>query len=392
MIDPTIAVIDRDALRHNLAMIKRTVGANVTVAAVVKADGYGHSASICVEALRGAGVGCFAVASIGEAAALRESGVGERILLFRAPMRRAYDRIVELDVEPFVFTSEAAEGLSRAAIARGRRLDIHVYLDTGMTRNGVEPGELLSLLESVSRCDGLVVRGLASHLATSESADPAFTRHQLSVFDECHRMAIDAGFRFVDVHIANSGGVLLHPESHHTMVRPGIALYGYHPSAELHRTSGLRPVMTLRTAVGATKTVEAGRSVSYGRRYFTPAPATVATLPIGYGDGLVRSLSNRMDVLIGGRRHAVAGTICMDEIVVDLGDAVAGEDDEAVVLGRMGDEQIDAWELASRAGTIPYEILTSISTRVPRIAIGETDAVATRRAADGSLDDASPSH
>ncbi len=367
--DPTVALIDLEALRSNLSLIRRELDPRVRVMAVVKADCYGHGAEICVPELQRAGVEHFAVAAISEAEALRAIGVEDRIALLRAPLARHYHDIVRLDLEPLVFTVAAIEGIAAAADAAGRRIRVHVFLDTGMSRNGADPADAPALARAVAARDSLVLQGIASHFATSEEADGTFARTQLAAFDAALGRVSEAGFAIEDVHIANSGGVLLHPDSHHTMVRPGLALYGYHPNARMQPDSALRPVMSLSSVIGAARRVGAGTPVSYGSRYHTRTDTTVATVPIGYADGLMRTLSGSLDVLVGGRRVAVAGTICMDEIVLDMGEMSAGEGTAVTLIGRDGSEAIDAWELASRAGTIPYEVLTSISARVPRVAV-----------------------
>jgi alanine racemase len=209
--------------------------------------------------------------------------------------------------------------------------------------------------------------GLSSHFATSDEPEDSFTAGQMATFEAVLRAALDAGFTFRDIHIANSGGILNFPASHHNMVRPGLALYGYHPTPDRQKSSGLVPVMSLRTVIGNITRMPAGVSISYGRRYFTSADTFIATLPIGYADGLMRILTNKVSVLIGGRRYPVVGTICMDEVMVDLGnDPPVRVGDEAFLIGNSGGLAIDAWELAAQAGTIPYEICTNVSRRVPR--------------------------
>jgi alanine racemase len=337
--------------------------------AVVKANCYGHDIEICVPELLAEGVDLFGVASVEEGHRLRALGVEARIAVLSYPLPAQYAEFAELDLEPLVSTRQTVDDLAAIAAAAGRVLRIHLFVDTGMGRNGAPPEQALDILHAIAAHPSLRIQGFASHFATSDEIDGAFVGRQLAIFDGALRCALDAGFTFPEIHIANSGGSLNFPQSHYTLVRPGLALYGYHPTAELQHGSGLEPVMTLRTVIGGLKRMPGGVPISYGRRYHTRSETTIATIPIGYGDGLPRALTNRLDVLVGGRRHPVVGTICMDEVMVDLGDTpgVAGGD-EVIVIGRSGQTAIDAWELAANASTIPYEICAQITARVPRVA------------------------
>jgi alanine racemase len=262
-----------------------------------------------------------------------------------------------------------AEELAAAASATGRRLRVHLFVNTGMGRNGVEPSQALNLLRRVDTLESLEMVGFASHFATSDEPGNPFTAAQLEIFETTLREALAEGFTFRDIHIANSGGILNFGASRYTMVRPGLALYGFHPTPELQTESDLRPVMTLRTIVGNVTLMPAGVSISYGRRYHTTAETLIGTLPIGYADGFMRILTNNAEVVIGGRRYPVVGTVCMDEVMVDLGPGSnVRPGDEAIVMGTQGTETISGWELARRAQTIPYEICSNVSKRVPRVA------------------------
>jgi len=367
---PTRAEINTDALRHNLALLRGTVGPHVEVVAVVKANCYGHDASICVPALRSSGVASFAVATIEEAEALRGLGVTERIMVLAPPLRGQYDAFVALDVEPFISSGRSAGEIAALARANGRLLRAHLFVDTGMGRDGVRWTDAMSLLDALAGVDGLRLTGIASHFATSDEPECDWGTTQQSRFTEIIGEATRAGYTFDMVHMANSGGILNYPLSHFTAVRPGISLYGYHPTKDLQDRSGLRPVLSLRTVIANMTRYPAGSPVSYGRRWWTSCDTWIATLPIGYADGLMRLFTNRLDVIVGGKRKPVVGTICMDEVIVDLGaDTEAGEGDEVLVVGASENTVINAWDLADRVGTIPYEICTNLSSRVPRVAI-----------------------
>lgn len=368
MIPPTHAAIDRAALRSNIATIRRQLSAGTRIMAVVKANCYGHEISICVPEILACGVDTLAVATIEEAARIRALGVRSRIVVLAPALEGQYPEFAACDAEAFVSNSRTAEHLAAAAASAGRTIGVHLFVDTGMRRDGISPNDALGTLRRCAELPQLEIVGFCSHLATSEEPDRSFALEQLAIFDTALREALQAGFSFRDIHLGNSGGIFNLPEGHYTVVRPGLSLYGYHPTAELHAESGLLPVLSLRTVVGTVSRVEAGMPVSYGRRYHTATATSIATLRIGYGDGLMRRLTNRLEVLIGGRRYPVVGTICMDEVMVDLGDASdVYPGDEAVLIGRSGDQSIDAWEMAGRAETIPYEICTNISARVPRV-------------------------
>lgn len=371
MIRPTQARISISALLHNLGILRRSVMNDARIMAVVKANSYGNGARICVPALARAGVDIFGVATVGEARQLREIGIDKRIVLLTTPFESEADAFPELDLEPLVSDVRTAMWLSRRAEATGRALRAHVYVDTGMTRNGAFPNDVPELMAAIDELPGLITQGICSHFATSEERDPVFARRQLEIFDTTLRSVLSAGYMFEDIHIANSGGILNFPEAHYTLVRPGLALYGYHPLAEKQEESGLRPVMTLRTAISSIRRVPAGTNVSYGRRYTTSIESNIATVPIGFGDGLKRGLTGKLDALVGNRRCPVVGTICMDEIMIDLGaETRAAVGDEVLLIGPGDSDAITAWDMATALGTIPYEITTAISSRVPRIVVG----------------------
>lgn len=370
MIRPTRALIDTDALLHNLGVIRRSLRGSARVIGVVKADCYGHGASICVPVLQQGGVDIFAVATIEEAANLRQIGVEEQIVVMAPPLEGQYGDFIRLEAEPFVSNRLSAERLSTAAQALGRDARCHLFVDTGMGRDGIAPSDALDLLQTITRMPGLRTVGLASHFATSDEPGDEWSRRQLAIFEGVLRDATSRGYAFDLVHLANSGGILNIPQSHFTAVRPGLSLYGYHPTRSLHGSSDLRPVLSLRTVIGNITTYHAGVPISYGRRWWTDRRTRIASLPIGYADGFFRGLTNRMQVIVGGKRMPQVGTVCMDEVMIDLGpDTQTLIGDEVVIIGRMGAEAIDAWEVAELIGTIPYEICTSISRRVPRISL-----------------------
>jgi alanine racemase len=376
MIRPTHACIDPDALRSNIRTIRARLSPATRIMAVVKANCYGHGVEHCVPTMRDEGIDTFGVATVEEGAQLRRFGVTGRVVVLPPPLRGQHGLYVEHDLEALVSDLATAEALSAAAIAAGRRLRAHLHIDTGMTRNGCQPSDALELMRASSALDGIEIVGAASHFATSDEVDTGYARLQHERFDTTVRALLDAGFRFVDLHLSNSGGVLGFPDAQYTMVRPGLALYGYDPMVERRSETGLVPVMSLRTVVGGVRRIAAGVPVSYGRSWTAGGATMLATLPIGYADGWMRSLSNRFDALIDGRRYRGVGRVSMDEVMVDLGATTAVRPGDPVVLvGRSGGESIDAWDLALAAGTIPYEICTNISSRVPRLRVDANEPV-----------------
>lgn len=370
---PTHARIDLGRLGQNVETIRRHLAPSTRIMAVVKADSYGHSAAICAPELLRHGIDMFAVASIEEGIELRRIGIEARILVIRPPVAGQHDLYAGHDLEAMISTAANAVDLDAAAAANGRQLRVHLYVDTGMARNGANPAEVNDLLRTIDTLPMLRLQGIASHFATSDDLQSSFAAEQISIFRAVVGSAADAGFAPEDIHMANSGGIFNHPDSHFSMVRPGISLYGYHPTESLQAESGLLPVMSVRTVVGGVKRIGPGLSVSYGRTHYTSAGTRVATLPIGYADGLPRSLSNRYEVLIDGRRYRGIGTICMDEVMIDLEESQVDVGSEVIILGESGTGKIDAWELAGRSGTIPWEICTGIGGRVPRVAVHDAD-------------------
>lgn len=361
---PTVVEVDLEAIRHNVRRLKPP---KAELLAVVKADGYGHGAAPVARAALQAGASRLGVALVEEGIALREAGIAAPILLLSEAPPGSEDEVVAHDLTPSVYTVAGARALGAAARRAGRSLPVHVKLDTGMHRVGLWPPEDAAPLCRTVLEEGLELEGLFTHFASAES-DPATTRAQLERFLAAVRAVRAAGIAPRLLHAANSAATILHPEAHLDLVRPGAAIYGIAAGPGL--AEGLRPAMTLRSRVSFVKRLEPGERLSYGHRYRLDRPGWVATVPVGYADGYPRALSNRAEVLIRGRRHRVAGSVTMDQLLVDCGEHEVAPGDEVVLLGAQGDERITAEELADRAGTISYEIVTAISERVPRVHVG----------------------
>lgn len=360
-IRPTTASIHLGRLQANLDALRGVVGAGVRVCAAVKGDGYGHGAVRCARALAQAGVDSFGVALVEEGVLLREAGVHTPILLLEGVAVHGARAAVEHGLTPMVFDLDSAEALDEEARRRGRPVDVHLKVDTGMGRLGVPTGEWDAFLDRLADFGGLRVVGLASHFASAE-ADPTFTLEQGRRFRFALESARNHGWNPELLHCSNSAAALMFPELRFNMVRPGLALYGVPPAPGL--PVELRPVMRVLTRVLYVKNVPAGSGVSYGRRWTAPRPTRLATLPVGYADGYPRALSNRAEVVVRGVRCPVRGSVCMDMVMVDVTEVPdpVRPGDEVELLG----DHVPAAELAERAGTIAYEILTCFSHRVPR--------------------------
>jgi alanine racemase len=358
-----VAEVDLDAIRHNARAMKPD---GVELMAVVKADGYGHGAAKSARAAVDAGASWLGVALLEEALELRAGGFDQPILVLSEVPRGSEAAALEADVTLALYSDGGLEALARAAEATGRTPSVHVKADTGMHRVGRFPPEDVPQFVGRAIAAGMDVDGLWTHFARSED-DAETTTRQLDAFLGVCRELEREGIRPRWRHAANSGAVIRDPATHLDLVRVGVALFGLSPGAGLGERAGLRPAMRWRSAVSLLRRLPAREALSYGHTYRLERDANVATVPVGYADGYRRNLSNRADVLIGGRRHRVAGTISMDQLLVDCGDADVREGEEVVLLGRQGDQEVTAGELASLLDTIEYEIACGVGARVPRV-------------------------
>ena len=363
----TRAVVDLDAVAHNLHCVRSLLPAGVEVCAVVKADAYGHGAVPVARRLAEEGVERFAVATVEEGVELRLAGIRRPILLLGAGLS-GIQAAIEHDLTPVVFSPSTARRVARAAREARRPIPIHLKFDTGMGRLGLLPEGWEPVLEELLRSPGVRLEGIATHFSSAES-DPSFTRAQVEAFQKIldairRRHPVDGA----TIHMANSAGILNHPEAAGSMVRPGLMLYGAAPDRALEGKADLRPAMSFRTRVLYLKQVPAGSPLSYGQTFRTKRPSRIATLPVGYADGVRRALSNRGSVLVRGRRAPVVGNVTMDLTLVDVTDVPgAAEGDEVVLFGRSEETTLPVEEVAEAVGTIPYEILCGVGRRVPRV-------------------------
>jgi len=334
---------------------------------VVKANAYGHGLIAIAREAVASGADALAVARVSEALDLRRGGIAVPLLVFEIPPARAIESALAEGVELTVSTRESAHEISAAASRAGKTARVQLKADTGMTRLGFPAATAAEEMASVLRLPRIELAGVYSHFATSDEADTTFAGLQVSRFHEVLDRLRRGGIEPPLVHMANSGAIMHIPDAHFGMVRPGIMLYGYPPSHALSERFPVVPVLGLVSTISMLRKVEAWTTVSYGRKYAAPASTVIATVPVGYGDGYSRLLTGKAAVLIRGRRYPVAGTICMDHIMVDLGpetDCRAG--DVVTLIGSDGGEAITAWDIASALGTIPYEVTCAIASRVPR--------------------------
>lgn len=367
---PVWAVIDLDALRHNVTHLKSIIG-NAELMGVVKGYAYGHGNPACAAAMVQAGATRIGVARVAEALHLRDAGIEAPIHVFTEPPHDAVRAIVDRNLTATVYTLDFARALSDAA--GNKNVPVHVKLDTGMHRVGLSPEEVIDALREITRLPGLAVEGVWSHLAVADVPDHPFTRKQLDLFGELVSSAQRVGIDFRYRHIANSAATMSLPESHLELVRCGVACYGLAPGPDVPGISQLKPVLSLRARINMVKQVAAGEAVSYGLTYELPRAGRVVTVPAGYADGYDRRLSGRADVLIRGRRFRVSGTVCMDQFMVDVGDADIEAGETVTLIGRDGDDAVTAEELARHIGTINYEVTARVPSRVPRIYSGAGD-------------------
>jgi len=375
----TRAVIHLDRFNENLESVKTRIGSRL-ICVPVKSNAYGHGAVQIAKTSLKAGAHCLGIAAVSEGIELRKAGITVPILLFSQPSPDEIQDIVKANLTPFISDTEFAELLNSGAKAAKTKLSVHIKIDTGMKRIGCAPGNALALARQITKCSNLKLTGTATHLAVSDSAkipDINFTKKQLSRFKKAVNDIQKAGINPGIVHAANSGAVILHPDTWLDMVRPGILLYGYKAAQEFeapvkqlkklrkYKAITAEPVMELIAEVSLIKKIKKGESVSYGRTWIAKEDTNIAVLSIGYGDGLARLASNSWQAVIGGEAYPFAGRICMDQCCVDLGKKTKVKRwDEAVIFGGSAPS---AAELAKAAATIPYEITCGINKRVPRV-------------------------
>jgi alanine racemase len=360
----TRAVISLGAIAHNISEIRKRIGGERDLMAVVKADGYGHgSVAVSWIALKN-GANYLGVATPEEGQQLREAGINAPILVLGLIQPEEAYKVADFNLEQTICSFEFAKELNQIAANTGTRINVHIKLDTGMGRVGLVPKDVLTFVKMVSRLKHLDVKGIFSHFSCADEVDKTSARKQIEIFKRLLRDIEASGIKIPKKHIANSAGILDLPESYFDLVRPGIMIYGLYPSNEVSHSIELKPAMTLMTKVIFVKRVPPGCPISYGRTFITQKETIVATLPVGYADGYNRLLSGQGEVLIKGRRVPLIGRICMDMCMIDVSNLKNVQPGDEVVLFGKG---LPVDEIAKKIGTINYEVVCAIGKRVPRV-------------------------
>ncbi len=362
--------VDLDALAHNMREIRRLAKKDALVTAVIKADGYGHGATKIAQTLLENGADRFAVAVLDEGIELREAGFEVPILILGFTDKERAEEIVSYDLEQAVYSWELAEAISKEAVKQNKTAKIHIKVDTGMGRIGLRPDkDSVQLIKKISKLPNIAIEGIFTHFAVADTLDKTYTEGQYERFTwicgELERENVKINVK----HCGNSAAIIDLPNMHLNMVRAGIILYGLKPSDEVMLDKiELKQVMSVKVRITHVKEIEAGQSVSYGRRFIAEKKSKIASLPVGYADGYTRMLSGKAEALVKGRRVPVVGRICMDQCMIDvtgIEDVKVG--DEVVLFGKQGEGFIHIDELAEKLDTINYEIVCMISRRVPRV-------------------------
>lgn len=365
---PTRAEVDTDALRFNLRQVRKRVGDRVRILAVVKANAYGHGAVACSKVFASEGADALGVATVEEGEELRRAGITLPIVVLGLARPQEAGALVRWRLQPAVASLAVARVWARAAAARGRTLDVHVKVDTGMGRIGIPPGEAGTLARNLKRLRGLRLAGLFTHFAHADGGDSQWLHRQVAEFAEAWAETRSVWGPDILRHASNSAAVIEAPLTYLDMVRPGLMLYGLHPAERFRDRIRLRPALRWTSRIVQVKDVPARTGLSYGHTFVTRRASRIATLPVGYADGFSRAFSNRGRVLVRGKLCPIVGRVCMDMCLADVTDVErAREGEEAVLLGSQGKSEIPAGRLAQTLQTIPYEILCGIRERVPRI-------------------------
>jgi alanine racemase len=375
------AEIDLKAIAHNVGELRRITQPESRLMAVVKANGYGHGAIEVAQCALQNGAEALGVARIEEGIRIREAGIQAPVLIFGYTLPQQADDLLKYDLVPCVYTAASARKLSETAASLGKKIKVHLKVDTGMGRLGQLPqnfkldnstainADALEETLTIAGLDGLELEGICTHFATADSADKSYAEKQLHLFINYLKRLRQAGLNPPVRHAANSAALIDMPQSHFDMVRPGIAIYGLYPSDEVQKNIvSLKPAMALKARIIHLKKVPAGFKVSYGITHETQTQTTIATVPVGYADGLSRLLSSRGQMLVHGQRVPIIGRVCMDLTMLDVGSIENVQiGDEVVIFGRQGNETLTVDEMALLLNTINYEIVTTITARVPRV-------------------------
>jgi alanine racemase len=375
------AKIDLDCILHNMECMKANCKEGTKLLAVIKTDGYGHGALPIAKTLEALPyLFGYATATVEEALTLRKNGIHKAILILGHTFPYSYPDLVREQIRPALFRLDSAKELSDTALRLNKKCKVHIKVDTGMTRVGIQPNdEGLSFVKEVMAMPGIEIEGIFTHFATADEADKTAAKKQLERFVSfTERIKKELGLQIPICHASNSAGILDMPEANLDMVRAGITTYGLWPSADVSQKMDLHPALELKSHIAYIKEVEAGVPISYGGTYVTEKKTIVATIPVGYGDGYPRSLSSKGYVLIHGKKAPILGRVCMDQFMVDVTDLPEAKmDDEVTLIGKDGDAKITLEELGALSGRFNYEFACDLDKRIPRIFFknGEIESV-----------------
>lgn len=377
------AVIDLDAVCHNMEHMHRNLSEGTQIIGVIKTDGYGHGAiQIGRELEKLDYVFGYAVATAEEALILRHANLQKPILILGYTFPYSYEDLIRHDIRPAVFREDTVDELSECARKIGKSVRVHVKVDTGMTRVGIKPDDSgIAFVDKVMHAEGVELEGMFTHFARADETDKSAARKQLNTMrDFMSRAEKELGCRVPVRHCSNSAGIVELPEANMDVVRAGITLYGLWPSEQVSRDIvELKPVLSLKSHIVYIKEVDEGVPVSYGGTYVTPKKMRVATIPVGYGDGYPRGLSNKGYVLIRGRKAPILGRVCMDQFMVSLDEIPeAAEGDEVTLIGTDGEQQITMEELGEISGRFNYELACDLGKRIPRVYMKNGKVTATK--------------
>jgi alanine racemase len=373
---PTWLEIDLGAIRTNVGLLRQRIGPERTLFAVVKANAYGHGATLVAPAALAAGADQLAVAAVNEGIELRAAGIDAPILVMGyVPGWQAED-LARYDLTVALYDCDVAQEFNAVAQSLGRTITVHVKVDTGMRRLGLSPEKVPAFLQRLATLPALRVEGLYTHFSTADEADKSFSQRQIGEFLTLLAQLTAMGLRPPWVHSANSAATLSLSAAHFNGVRCGISLYGLHPSAETPLPSGFRPVLRWVAQIAQIKHLEPGDTVSYGNTYVADQARTLAVIPVGYADGFPRAPRTWGNVLIGGRLAPIRGRVCMDQCMVDITEIVAEgaavrAGDEVVLIGAQGNVRLRAEDVAAQLGTINYEVVSRLMARIPRVAMNK---------------------
>lgn len=371
--------VDLDAIRDNFLTVRSIVGKDTKICAVIKADAYGHGVCEVAPTLAKAGADYFAVAILDEAIELRKMGINKPILVLGPLMPGQAPYVLRYNITQTICSQEMAEELSREAFRHRKPVKIHIKVDTGMGRIGVYYEDAVAMTGRIKDLPYINIEGIFTHYATSDNANKEYVHEQWNNFSQVLEDLRSSGINIPIAHVATSSTIIDNPEMKLDMVRPGLMLYGLYPRSSQREMITLKPALTYKAKISFLKDIAKRRSISYGRKYFAKVGEKIATLPLGYNDGIRRILTNRGEVLIRGKRCPMVGTVCMDHIMANVTDLNEVKwFDEAVLIGKQGDDEIPVDELANKLNTINYEVISCLGRRVPRIYLSGGNRVAVR--------------